>query len=345
MSQDVAFAVSNRTGFKNTDRHLEEPLRREINLIVAHTLGQLRSESLIHIRDTVNDGPIHFVLGPKLGEGGFSSVYEVQGEPTLACKFLSAETLSNKERLPTAAADIVREAHFLSHLEHPNIIALRGIGSLDDMAQYYLLIDKIQTPLSAKIEEWGLATAENEQLHERLVYAMSIVQAMKYLHSLKIVYRDLKIDNLGLDAKNQILLYDFGLAKTLSGQSDNGKYKLTGNTGSWAYMAPEVAKGYKYNFSVDVYSFGIVLWELCNGKFAFEGKQFDKEARPSIFRGVWPKALEILMMECWHWNPNQRPSFVQIEERLTAIMEELHSSGGASSILSWFKDSTMSLLS
>jgi serine/threonine protein kinase len=245
--------------------------------------------------------------------------------------------LKHKQRLLVAAADIVREGHFLAKLRHLNIITLRGYGPLDDISHYYLLIDKIETPLSARIDDWGLATVENDQIYERLVYAMSIARAMSYLHSLNIVYRDLKIDNLGLDANGQIMLYDFGLAKELKGPHENGKYKLSGNTGSWAYMAPEVAKGYKYNLSVDVYSYGILLWELLSGKYASEGNwNLDKEGRPPFLR-TWPQALEALITHCWHWNPNNRPTFVQIEEQLDAIMVELrpnHTASGGSSFFS-----------
>ena len=106
-------------------------------------------------------------------------------------------------------------------------------------------------------------------------------------------------------------------------------------------MAPEVAKGYKYNKSVDVYSFGILLWELLYGEYAFDGRSnVDKEARPPFLRTLWPESLEVLLTDCWHWNPSMRPTFVQIEERLDAILldhwphHEKHS--GSASWFSWF---------
>ena len=356
-SSSINTTSSAHFSLTSSDRALEEQVLRQVHLVVAKTLSQLRQKSHIHLNmdgmaiDGVDDDddddydkglPRTLILGAKLGEGGFSSVHDVVGEPTLACKVLSTETIRNRELFFIAAADIVREAYFLSHLSHPNIITLRGVGSLDDMSQYYLLLDKIYAPLSSKIDEWDLATTDNHQIPERLQYAMAIVKAMVYLHSHHIVYRDLKVDNIGLNAKNQVLLYDFGLAKELKGPHDaNGKYKLSGNTGSWAYMAPEVAKGYKYNASVDVYSFGILLWELLSGKYAFDGMSsnvVDKEVRPPFLR-TWPASLESLLTECWHWNPSTRPAFVEIEERLNAIMEEL-GPNKAGNFFSWIMDGT-----
>ena len=325
---------SNEFSLSSTDRALDEALRREVNLVVTMTLSHLRQKSKMHLDVTIDEGPEVIHLGAELGQGGFSSVYEVVGEPTLACKVLSTETLHDKERLLVAAADIVREGHFLTHLSHPNIIKLRGVGSIDDMSQYYLLMDRIHAPLSSKKISNNFTKFS----------AISIVKAMVYLHSLNIIYRDLKVDNIGLDAKHHIILYDFGLAKELKGPHDNGKYKLSGNTGSWAYMAPEVAKGYKYNASVDVYSFGILLWELLSGKHAFEGmSNVDKEARPPFLR-TWPTSLETLITECWHWNPNTRPTFVEIEERLTAIRTELGSHHHGNSFLSWIFDGTTKMI-
>jgi serine/threonine protein kinase len=340
------------------DRHLEDPLKREITLHVTKTLGLLRHESKLHLPLTtiktvvpttsnvgatadeeLNATDHNFVLGPKLGKGGFSTVHQVVlttdtgGQVTYACKFLSDETLQNTAGLPVAAADIVREAHFLSHLHHPNIIRVHGIGSIEDIAQYYILIDLIATPLSEKMEgEWGnrLATVANDYLYERLEYAMEIVHAMAYLHSQHIVYRDLKIDNIGVEARtNKVVVYDFGLAKEMKRTGDNytDKYVMSGGTGSWAYMAPEVKQNWKYNLKVDVYSFGIVLWELCSGKYAFDsakggrGKHLDKDERPPVVRN-WPIPLEDLMKECWHWNASQRPTFKQVEDRLGQIMKD-----------------------
>jgi len=228
--------------------------------------------------------------------------------------------------LKTASQDIVREYYFLSALDHPNIISVKGVGSLEDMASYYLLLEKISMPLSDKMVDWELARVDNGMLRERVQYALQIAGAFSYLHKRKIIYRDLKIDNLGLTEEDKILVYDFGLAKEIkSHPCQNGKYKLSGGTGSWAYMAPEVAKNYRYNLSVDVYSYGIVVWEILSGKYAYSNlvreEVLGTNERPPLVRN-WPDKLEKLLSDCWHWNSIKRPSFPEIEERLKIILEE-----------------------
>eukprot|EP00547_Thalassionema_nitzschioides_P016875 CAMPEP_0194242802 /NCGR_PEP_ID=MMETSP0158-20130606/8224_1 /TAXON_ID=33649 /ORGANISM="Thalassionema nitzschioides, Strain L26-B" /LENGTH=378 /DNA_ID=CAMNT_0038977963 /DNA_START=43 /DNA_END=1179 /DNA_ORIENTATION=+ len=340
---------SEMEGMNLLNRSLSPTLRRTIYLESAKTVGTLRNETkllqcaLESVKlDMENDEKKeiypteeNMILGRKLGQGGFSSVYEVKDDPTVACKFLSNSSLrvsdddtaeDKLQFLKIASRDIVREFYFLDSLNHPNIISLRGVGSLDDMASYYLLLEKISMPLSEKMKDWELARVDNDLLRERLEYVLQIASAFSYLHERKIIYRDLKIDNLGLTAEEKILVYDFGLAKEIKDfPCENGKYKLSGGTGSWAYMAPEVAKNYRYNFSADVYSYGIVLWEICSGRYAFSNLTKEEvlgtNERPPLVRN-WPDDLETLMKECWHWNLTQRPSFPGIEKRVKAIMEK-----------------------
>jgi serine/threonine protein kinase len=287
----------------------------------------------------------------------------VEGHPTLVCKVLSDSTLQDRSRIFVAAVDLVREGYWLRRFQQGNapssIINLYGMSPIDedsDMAQYYLLLERHSTLLTHKIDEWDLATVENEQIYDRLVVAMSLVSAMRYLHSHNIVYRDLKADNVGWDARtHQVILFDFGLAREIQADDQNtntqtnDKYRMSGHTGSWAYMAPEVAKGYHYGLRVDVYSFGILLWELLSGTRAFGGgnsQPVPPDARPPFLRS-WPESLERLITDCWHWNPNHRPSFDDIETRLTQILEEVRPNKdgllGLIYFLSWMKTEMVKL--
>jgi len=120
----------------------------------------------------------------------------------------------------------------------------------------------------------------------------------------------------------------------------NETYKMTGFTGTLAYMAPEVALRKPYNEKVDVYSFGIILWQMVTGETPFEG--MSKAAymeqvcvdglRPSIPRDV-PKDLATLMQQCWDADPKRRPSCTAILASIDVIIEAFEKRGG---LLSFF---------
>ena len=151
-----------------------------------------------------------------------------------------------------------RDASFLQVLKHPHIVSLHGVtaGSVEtNLASgkecgFFIVVDRLDETLEARLEHWR---SENEksgapripwisseykakkraELMERIKIAMEIADAMHYLHSLGIVFRDLKPDNMGFDEHGVMKIFDFGLAKELkkSFEQKNGKYDLTGNTG------------------------------------------------------------------------------------------------------------------
>ena len=104
---------------------------------------------------------------------------------------------------------------------------------------------------------------------------------------------------------------------------------MSGETGSLRYMAPEVADGLPYNYSADIYSFGIILWELNAGKKPFEGlnRELFYERivhggeRPHLSRKL-PKELSTLMSECWDADMHSRPKFRDISKRLGVLLEK-----------------------
>jgi len=106
-------------------------------------------------------------------------------------------------------------------------------------------------------------------------------------------------------------------------------YVMSGETGSLRYMSPEVAEGLPYNYSADVYSFGIILWELNSSKKPFEGLNRDLfyerivhgGERPPLNR-KWPRELSNLMAECWDADLRLRPTFRDIVRRLDAMLEK-----------------------
>lgn len=126
-------------------------------------------------------------------------------------------------------------------------------------------------------------------------------------------------------------ILDFGLAKIVENASvdSNDTYTMSGETGSLRYMAPEVADALPYNHLADVYSFGIILWELNAGKKPFDGlnrelfyeRVVHGGERPPLHR-KWPKELTALMQQCWDADMENRPKFRTIVDRLDELLNK-----------------------
>lgn len=304
------------------------------------------------------------VIGIKLGEGGFSVVHEVvmqagerQGQ-TFAVKYLKRKVMVNQHEFELGAADLAIEANFLATLKHPTIVTLHGVtaGSVETNVAsgkecgFFIVIDRLYDTLERRIEKWKEESEKNSggmmyrlshdfrekrkaALDERLKAAYEIADVMQYLHSQNIVFRDLKPDNIGYDKEGKLKLFDFGLAKELKPGSEgaDGKYKMTGNTGSRRYMAPEVAKEISYDLTVDVYSFGILLWELCSMDKPFHAFSSGKHMQQVVMGGERPRLdtpstswlpmnLQWLLKKCWSAFPVSRPSFEGIKSTLQDII-------------------------
>lgn len=127
-----------------------------------------------------------------------------------------------------------------------------------------------------------------------------------------------------------VKILDFGLAKIVENASvdSDDVYAMSGETGSLRYMSPETASSEPYNYTADVYSFGIILWELNAMKKPFEGLSRDQFYERVVYGGErpplgrkWPVELTSLMSECWDADLHNRPKFRDIVKRLDALLE------------------------
>ncbi len=286
-------------------------------------------------------------------------------------KFLKKNVLPEKKKFARGIADLAIEAHFLASLNHPHILKIRGVpmgftlfepsspsflASLTNKPGLeggcFLLLDRLAMTLDTKINvDWREAQIKwssfiNRTVQdirgckrrmfrlERITVALQLSQAMQYLHQHYICYRDLKPDNIGFDAHDSLKLFDFGLAKELKDYKRHvdGTYQLTANTGSKRYMAPEVATRNRYNLSVDVFSFGILLWEICSLEKPFDGFTELQHMNLVVQRGHrprmdtikhWPLSVRHIISRCWHPISNERPSFRQVVNALITVQNEM----------------------
>ena len=211
------------------------------------------------------------------------------GEARYAVKVLSAETIENAGKYYQGIVDAAVETRVLSDIVHPNIIKLRALATCDPFNEtYFIVMDRLYDTLESRVEKWasksnrltGLGRCftdpkgqNSADLYEaRLVTAFDLAAAVGYLHSRNIVYRDIKPENIGFDIRDDVKIFDFGLAKELHAANRNpdGTYNMTNDTGSLRYMAPEVANGKPYNATCDSYSFSILLWQILSMKAPYE---------------------------------------------------------------------------
>ncbi len=291
--------------------------------------------------------------------------------------------IHSERKKRVAAADMAAEAKLLSALSHPNIISIRGImGYIERPGNYGIIMDKLRSTLQDQIQEWAKVTSEDkiptaapekhpllehtphwllikhekdkkkrlfrqaEFFVERIEAVLDVAQAMTYLHEKRIIFRDLKPENVGL-TKDNYVLFDFGLSRELTDSDRVGdavdQYHATGLTGSRLFMAPEVATKKPYGFSADVYSFGIMFWEVVSLQQVFPAMTMSKHYKMVIVKGRRPPSLEDVlppelngMMEAaWDKNPSNRPNFESIREILTKELEknEYHRNNSSESSL------------
>ncbi|MBA0716844.1 hypothetical protein Golax_004703 [Gossypium laxum] len=152
--------------------------------------------------------------------------------------------------------------------------------------------------------------------------ALDLSRGLSYLHSKKIVHRDVKTENMLLDARRNLKIADFGVARV---EAQNPK-DMTGETGTLGYMAPEVLDGKPYNRRCDVYSFGICLWEIycCDMPYAdltfaeVSSAVVRQNLRPEIPR-CCPGSLASIMRKCWDAHPDRRPDMDDVVRLLEAV--------------------------
>ena len=224
----------------------------------------------------------HYKIVEKLGEGGMGIVYKAHDSKLdrfVALKFLPQHLTSNEEE----KLRFLQEARAASALNHANVCTIYTIEEF--AAPPSASHPEEPTPMEKGAEEGSQqfivmefvegATLREKLLHgplaikEAIAYAVQIAEALQEAHSKGIVHRDIKSDNIMVNARNQIKVMDFGLAKL------KGSLKLTRTTttvGTLGYMAPEQIQGAETDARSDIFSAGVVLYEMLTAHLPFRGE-------------------------------------------------------------------------
>jgi eukaryotic-like serine/threonine-protein kinase len=201
----------------------------------------------------------HYKILEKLGEGGMGVVYKAHDTTlnrTIALKFLPDKV--NKDE--TAKARFLQEAQAAAGLNHPNICTIFGVEEYE--GKLFISMEYIEGgTLGEKIPF--------SKVDDAITIATQIGEALQEAHTKGIVHRDIKADNIMLTSKGQAKVMDFGLAKL------KGSLKLTrtsSTVGTLGYMAPEQIQGGEVDYRSDIFSFGVLLFEMLTGKLPFRGE-------------------------------------------------------------------------
>jgi serine/threonine protein kinase len=223
-----------------------------------------------------------------------------------------------------ALADFRQEISILKSLRHPNIVLLLAYSTTADLQ---VMISELMKCSLLDVFKAHIVNGTKMKDKDQIVYATQLAQGMLYLHTCKppIIHRDLKPGNLLIDHSGILKVADFGLSKVRPDpqKTEKDSFMMTGETGSYRFMAPEVFRHQQYTETVDVYSYGMILFYLLDGKppWPYDNgliavrKAADEGERPTLPRS-WESSLQRLLQDCWDENPASRPSFKQVLQSL-----------------------------
>eukprot|EP00252_Welwitschia_mirabilis_P018357 TRINITY_DN407_c0_g1_i1.p1 TRINITY_DN407_c0_g1~~TRINITY_DN407_c0_g1_i1.p1 ORF type:complete len:369 (-),score=94.63 TRINITY_DN407_c0_g1_i1:367-1473(-) len=326
-SKKNEFVRADKIDLKNLDRHLSRVFTREVELKRPKEeweidLAKLEIKSII-------------------GHGTFGTVYRgTYDGQDVAVKLLDwgEDGTKTEAELNQIRASFQQEVAVWQKLDHQNITkfigASMGTSELRLPAQDSLSSSSVQASPRAccvVLEYLAGGTLKSFLIKNRrkklafkvvIQLALDLSRGLSYLHSKKIVHRDVKTENMLLDKSRTLKIADFGVARV---EAQNPK-DMTGETGTLGYMAPEVLDGKPYNRKCDVYSFGICLWEIYCCEMPYADLTFAEmtsavvrqNLRPEIPR-CCPSALANVMKKCWDAHSEKRPEMDEVVRMLEAI--------------------------
>jgi serine/threonine protein kinase len=272
----------------------------------------------------------HYQIVAPLGEGGMAAVYKAYQpsmERYVAIKVLPRHMVTSEEFV----LRFRREAKLLAQLQHPHILSVFDYGEADGYP--YIVMPFVQGgTLSELIQKRSLSLADVRRIITQLGSALS------YAHARGMIHRDIKPSNVLIDESNNCLLTDFGLARMVEASI---KITTSGTVmGTPAYMSPEQGAGSQIDPRSDIYSLGIILYEMVTGRVPYEAEtpvavvfKHIQDPLPSArkLNPNLPESLELILLKALAKNPDDR--YQTAEDFVQAIQKALPENNSAYSLL------------
>lgn len=250
---------------------------------------------------------LHYKILEKLGEGGMGVVYlaeDTKLERKVAIKFLPRHIAGNSEERERFKI----EAKATAALNHPNIATIYAIEETED--QMFISMEYIKGKELKDIV--GSYHDKSLPINDLINYSIQIVEGLDAAHKEDITHRDIKSSNIMITDDGKVKIMDFGLAKVRGGSQLT---QMGSTVGTVAYMSPEQSRGDEVDSRTDIWSFGVVLYEMLTGKMPFKG-DYDQAIIYSIineehspvakYSEFCPPALEGIINKCLEKDRNER---------------------------------------
>ncbi|CAD5190767.1 unnamed protein product [Musa acuminata subsp. malaccensis] len=254
-------------------------------------------------------------FGNKVASGSHGDLYHgTYNSQDIAIKVLKPESVNVDMQ-----QEFAQEVFIMRNIHHRNVVQFIGACTRPN----FCIVTEFMS--GGSVYDFLHKQKGVFELPALLQVAIDVSRGMNYLHQNNIVHRDLKTANLLMDENEVVKVADFGVARV---KAESGV--MTAETGTYRWMAPEVIEHKPYDHKADVFSFGIVLWELLTAKLPYENLTplqaavgvVQKGLRPTIPKNAHPKLAE-LMENCWQQDPTDRPDFSEILQILQLIAKEV----------------------
>ncbi|KAK4603705.1 hypothetical protein RGQ29_012285 [Quercus rubra] len=327
-------------------KSLDEQLQRHLSRAWTMEKNKKREEdqqeqeaarSTVTRRQEWEIDPSKLIIKAVIARGTFGTVHRgIYDGQDVAVKLLDwgEEGHRSDAEIASLRAAFTQEVAVWHKLEHPNVT--KFIGATMGSSELNIQTDNghigMPSNICCVVVEYCPGGALKSYLiknrRRKLAFkvvvqlALDLARGLSYLHSQKIVHRDVKTENMLLDKTRTVKIADFGVARIEASNPND----MTGETGTLGYMAPEVLNGNPYNRKCDVYSFGICLWEIYCCDMPYPDLSFSEvtsavvrqNLRPEIPR-CCPSSLANVMKRCWDANPDKRPGMDEVVTMLEAI--------------------------